>query len=229
MKDYQTLKIKSHFVVEVLDDHERIILSDEAHALVEKTWQEELKKRELYNGELLSAVSYDKEKLTGVFFPYKLFIAKIRNPSFKIKMVPVSVSGLILHGDNVLIGQRSNRVTEFPGCYELPPSGSIGRQVLREGRIDLKEQLAIELFEEVGITPKKIKKIQFFMLAHDKEQDHIDLCAEIKISPFALQSVSGEYSQIMTIPKNELPDFVNRYSDQFVPLSIMILKLKKLI
>lgn len=229
MADYQTLKIKNQFEVLVVDAPEPMELSDGQKQQIELIWQEELKKRELFNGEILSCLSFDKERLTGEFLPYKLFIAKLRNPEMQIKIIPVSVSGLILHGDNIMIGRRSSLVSEFPGYYELPPSGGIGKEMLKEGRVELRSQIAKELFEEIGITPRKIRKIQFFMLAYDQKQDHIDLCAEIKITPFAMQSISGEYTQIMTIPKNEISQFVEKYLEQFVPLSILILKLKKLI
>jgi len=232
MSDYQTIEIKNQFKVELSSRQRKIRLSDEKVALIEKIWQQELKlKAALYNGQMLSALSYDSKNLIGTFLPYKLFLAQLRKPALKsvLKIAPVSISGLTLLGENVVIGKRAHFVTQFPNCYELAPSGGIEKEFVVDHEVDLAGQIKKELFEEIGVDAKKVKTIRFFALVHDKKTDVIDLCALIKIQPFVIQSRLEEYSQIMTIPKKELPQFVKQYKEDFVPLSILILQLKRFI
>lgn len=231
MSHFDAFTIKNKFEVEVIEAKKTVQLSDSDLSLVEKIWQNEQKKRRLFDGELLNAHSYDQNRLEGAFIPYKLFIAQLAEPSLKstLKIVPVSVSGLTLLGKNVIIGKRSSNVTQFPGFYELAPSGGVGRDFIQENRIDIRKQFQQELEEEIGIPAKKVKGFKLFALVHDHQLDLIDICAEIKVKPSALQTISREYSQIMTIPCEELPAFLEQNKEQFVPLSLLLLKLRKFI
>ncbi|KAF3362078.1 hypothetical protein PHSC3_001389 [Chlamydiales bacterium STE3] len=228
---YQTLKIKSHYQVEILDTLETVSLPEELEERIERIWRAELIGRDLFNGYLLSAVAYDKERLTGVFVPYKLFIAQLRDPSLKpiLKIIPVSISGLTILGNNVLFAKRSSYVTQFRYHYELAPSGSIDNFFLEGSQINLREQLKKELREEIGVDSKRVKSVKFFALIYDKELESIDLCAEIRINPYAMQSHSWEYSQVITVPKDELAHFVKIDGEHFVPLSLSILRQRKLL
>lgn len=231
IENYQTITIKNTYEVEVIDFPSKIKLSDDKLMLIDQIWQEECRKRPLFNGQFLSALSYDGNKLIGAFLPYKFYLAQMRHPDLKaaLQIIPVSVSGLTFHGDSVMIGRRGAKVTDYPDYYELSPSGSIDPKCVEEGKVSLNMQIANELFEETGINSRRVKSIRFFSLAYEKKLQQIDLLAEIKVRPFSLQPFSGEYSQLMTIPKNELKEFVKHRKEQFVPLSILMLKMKKLI
>lgn len=232
MSDYQTLEIRKDFKVELAGKPRKPRLSDDKASLIERIWQSELKANPfLFNGQLFSAQAYDKNKLTGAFVPFKYFIAQVRKSTLKsaLKIRPVGISGLTLLGDNVMIGKRAPFVTQYPNCYELAPSGSVDDECVVDHEIDLQALVKKELLEEVGIEAKRVKSIRFFILAHDKKTDLIDLCALIKVQSFVLQSRSGEYSQLMTIPKSELSYFVAQNKMHFVPLSLLLLQIKKLI
>lgn len=231
MSHFDAFTIKNKFEVAVIEVEKALPLSDSDLNLVEKVWQDEQKKRRLFEGELLNAHSYDQNRIEGAFVPYKLFLAQLSIPALKstLKIVPVSISGLTLLGNNVIVGKRSSNVTQFPGFYELAPSGGIGKDFIQDSRIDIRKQFQQELEEEVGIPAKKVKGFKLFALVHDHQLDLIDICAEIKIKPSALQSISREYSQIMTIPREELSTFMEQHREQFVPLSLLLLKLRKFI
>lgn len=228
---YQTLKIKSQYKVEVVDPLEEWQLSDEVQAHIERIWRAELVTRNLFNGSLLSALAYNKDQLTGIFVPYKYFIAQLRDPSLRsiLKITPVSISGMTLFEDHVIFAKRSPYVTQFPHCYELAPSGSIDNEFLEGSQINLAEQIKKELYEEVGIEPKRVKTIKFFALIYDEGLQSIDLCAEIKAVPYSLHSHSWEYSQVITIPKSELAGFTKLDEARFVPLSLLMLEQRKLL
>ncbi|MGK5595065.1 MAG: hypothetical protein ACSNEK_06885 [Parachlamydiaceae bacterium] len=228
---YQTLKIKSQYRVEVVDPLEELQLSDDVEEHIERIWRNELVNRNLFNGSLLSALAYNKDQLTGIFVPYKYFIAQLRDPSLKpiLNITPVSISGMTLFEDHVIFAKRSSYVTQLPHCYELAPSGSIDNEFLEGNQINLVEQIKKELFEEVGIEPKRVKTIKFFALIYDEAVQSIDLCAEIKVLPYSLNSHSWEYSQVITIPKNELVEFTTLSEVKFVPLSLLMLEQRKLL
>lgn len=229
--DYQTLKINSHYNVEIVDSQEELQLSDAVKTQIEKIWQIEAAKRNLFNGSVLSSLSFDSQQLRGMFVPYKYFIAQLKDPALKpiLKIKPVSVSGLTLIGDNVVFAKRSPFVTQFQNYYELAPSGGIDLECVQGNQIDLRGQIKKELEEELGVSPRRVKAIKFFALIYDKEVESIDLCAEIRINPFAMHSQAREYSQIITVPASELTSFVKMENEQFVPISLLILQLRKCI
>lgn len=229
--DYQTLKINSHYRIEIVDSHEELQLSDAVKTQIDKIWQVETAKRHLFNGSFLSALSFDNRQLKGIFVPYKYFIAQLKNPDLKplLKITPVSVSGLTWIGDNVVFAKRSSFVTQFQNHYELAPSGGIDLECVEGNRVDLRGQIKKELEEELGVSPRKVKAIKFFALIYDKELESIDLCADIRINPFAMHSQALEYSQIITVPSGELDSFIKMENEQFVPLSLLILHLSKCI
>lgn len=227
--DYQTLKIKSLYEVEIVEYQEENTLSDEVKERIDSIWQEESQAGNLFNGPFLSAISFDHQKLKGMFVPYKNFIAQLRDPSLKpyLKITPVSISGLTLLGENIVFAKRSSYVTQFQNYYELAPSGGIDADCVEENMVNLRSQVKKELQEELGVSPRKVKAIKFFALIYDKRLESIDLCAEIHIHPFALHAQTWEYSQVMTVPASEVSNFVKMKNEQFVPLSLVMLHFRK--
>lgn len=231
-KDYQSFPITSHFAIEILEAPSFAEISDSKKRLIDTIWQKEQKRRggKLYEGRILSALSKTHEKLTGYFVPYKYFLAQLCDPSLKpdLKIVPVSLSGLTVIGDNLIIAKRADWVAEYPEFYELAPSGGV--QPPEEGEaVDLKQQLLGELNDEICIGAKMVKGVKFFALVHDLKADSLEICAEIKVKPYAILSSSPEYQQVMSLPKSEIESFVNAHALEFVPLSVLLLKLRKLL
>ena len=227
--DYQTLQIKNQFSIERVNSQEEIKLSDAVKTHIDQLWQIESSKRHLFNGAFLSALSFDTRQLKDTFVPYKYFIAQLKDPSLKplLKITPVSISGLTLIGENVVFAKRSPYVTQFQNYYELAPSGGIDNEFVEGNQVNMRDQLKRELEEELGVSSRQVKNIKFFALIYDQELESIDLCAEIHINSFTMHTRTLEYSQIMTVPCGELANFVSMEDERFVPLSLLILHLRK--
>lgn len=231
--DYEAFAISSKFAIHIEPSFSYDDLSDTKRRLIDTIWEKEQKRRngKLHEGKILSAISFDEASLTGQFVPYKYYLAQLCDPSLKpdLKIVPVSISGVTLIGDEVIVARRAAWVAQYPGRYELAPSGGVRPQEDLEA-LDIKQQLLEELTEEVGIAPSQVKGVKYFTLVHDHKEDGIELCAEIRLKTTSLIiSSTKEYPQIMALPCAEVEGFVRQRTEEFVPLSLILLKLKKLI
>lgn len=231
---YSIFAINSKFFVDLEPSTSYSFLSEAKKSLIQTIWGQEQKKRDgkLHEGAILSAVSYDNMSLVGQFVPYKYYLAQRCDPSLKpdLKIVPVSICGMTLIGDEIIIAKRAPWVSQYPNCYELAPSGGVRPPGRDLDAVDLKVQLLDEMQEELGLDNAHVKSVKFFSLVYDKEEDAVELCAEIRLKPSRLiLSSTSEYSQVITIPCQELESFVKDHKEDFVPLSLLLLRLKKLI
>lgn len=231
-KDYHTLKINSKFAIHLTPSSSYDDLSPSKKRLIQTIWEQEQKRRggKLHEGAILSAIAYDNKSLTGQFVPYKYFLAQLFDPSLKrdLKIIPVSLSGLTQVGDNLIIAKRAWWVAQFPDCYELAPSGGVRPPNADQGYVDMKGQLLSELEDEVGIEPSFVKSVSFFSLVRDYKSDGIELIAKILVKPSAILSSSSEYAQVITVPLSEVESFAESHAKEFVPLSLEMLHLRKL-
>lgn len=232
-KDYETLKINSKFAIHLLPSSSYDELSQTKKSLIQTIWEQEQRRRggKLHEGAILSALAYDNKSLTGQFVPYKYFLAQLVDPSLKpdLKIVPVSLSGLTILGDNFILAKRAWWVAEFPDCYELAPSGGIRPPNAEQGYVDMKAQILSELEDEVGIEASFVKSVRFFSLVRDIRSDSVELLAKIIVKPCAILSSSSEYAQVISIPISETENFVEAHASEFVPLSLELLGLRKII
>jgi len=130
---------------------------------IEKLWNDELKKRKLFNGNIVSYRSHknDNETLNIECFitQYKYFFAQLKNPELNLNITPIGVSGIIIDEEyNTLLAVRQN-VTEYNGYYELIPAGSIDSSKREGSNILFQNQLIIEFEEETRISKDNIKCI----------------------------------------------------------------------
>lgn len=232
-RDYQALKINSKFAIHLIPSSSYDELSAAKKRLIQTIWEQEQKRRsgKLHEGAILSAIAYDNKSLTGQFVPYKYFLAQLFDPSLKrdLKIVPVSLSGFTLVGENLIVAKRAWWVAEYPERYELAPSGGIRPPNAEQGYVDMKGQILSELEDEVGIEPSFVKSVRFFSLVRDNKSDGVELLAKIVVKPTAILSSSREYNQIITVPLTEVENFAESHAKEFVPLSLEMLRLRKLI
>lgn len=231
---FKTYPISSKFTIHLQPSTSYSELSDEKKNLIQTIWDKEQERCEgkLHEGAILSAISFDQKALIGQFVPYKFFLAQFCEPSLKpdLKIMPVSLSGITYVEDQLILAKRSSWVSQSPSCYELAPSGGIRPPGKNLTEVDMKVQLLDELKEETGIENSLIKNVKYFVLVHDLKEDGIEICAEIRLKSTGLiLSSSSEYTQVMTIPCSELKPFTKEKVGEFVPLSLLLLKLKNLI
>lgn len=232
-KDYQTFRMHASFQIELQPSPSYEILSDAKKRLVHAIWAQEQKRRGgmLYEGAILSAVSLDSKKLVGQFVPYKYLLAQLCDPSLKpdLKIVPVSMSGMTFLLDNLILARRADWVAQYPHLIELAPSGGVRPPGPQDTEVNLKHQILEELSDEIGVEKSYVKAVKFFAALRDLKNDAIELCAEIKLRSCAIFSSSSEYTQVMTVPIDEITTFAKTHAKEFVPFSLVLLKLRELV
>jgi len=129
MNAYKIYPLSEDFTIRVNAQLSKPKLSTEEIHRIERIWhEEEQKKTILFNGQLLSFVSFDNQMLIGEFVEYKHYIAQARDHTLeaKLNIISICISGITLSGEKVLVGQRASNLANYPNCYELVPSGGIG-------------------------------------------------------------------------------------------------------
>lgn len=225
------MPIAKQFFISTQEMSSHSTLSDQKNRHIHSLWELEQKRLggKLHEGRILSAIACDNKALTGQFVSYKLLLAQRRDYSLKsdLKIVPVGVCGLTWVGNDLLVGKRADWLPEYPDHYELAPAGYIRPPC--EGEVDLKQEILERLLDELHTDSQQVKSINFYALVRDLKMDAVLLCSEIKLKPVAILSSSDTYSQVLTIPAQEIPLFLEAHKAEFVPLSLQLLRMRKLI
>jgi len=194
---------------------------------IEKLWNDELKKRKLFNGNIVSYKSHKNNhgtlNIECFITQYKYFFAQLRNPQLNLNITPIGVSGIIIDEENnTLLAVRQN-VTEYNGYYELIPAGSIDSSKREGSNILFQNQLYIEFEEETRITKDNIKEIKPFCLIFDKNHGVYDICSIIHINGLIKSKLNTEQNEeYRNIEIINLEEIKNNIPNIFVPTSVVI-------
>lgn len=224
------LKISMDYPIRLQTTPAQFNLATEDYALIEEIWEKEAlaQKNHLFNGRLFIALDVSNEGLIGQFIPYKLYIATLRSPYLKekIKIHPVSITGITLSHNRILIGQRSKFVTQYPGRFELVPSGGIDQHSVEDGKINLIRQFRIELEEEAGIKEESIEKIELQALHFNPFEEIYEIFAKIEVNnSVQMEHVkSHEHTELIWMSIEELKSFISFRNEEFVPFSLSLIK-----
>lgn len=229
MQNYQVTDIGPDFEILVVEE-EPFFFTEADVAKIEYFWLEAQKQRggSLFNGKLLSVVDFKNGKLIGKFVDYKFYIAQIAAPELELllRISPISISCICSFRGKLLLGRRSQKVTEFPGYYELVPSGGIDPSNVTKGIVDISSQALLELEEEAFLVRKLVKKVTPFVLIKELRSGRCEVCIEIVLdSKMAERHESpdqGEYSELLWISPNELQEFFLRNAKVCVPFSLFL-------
>jgi hypothetical protein len=206
---------------------------------IEVVWRQESQKRgrDLFNGKMFNFIGYKQEAdrlvVTGHFIQYKEFIAKRVLPYLPYTVTPVGVSGLTYYQQGeegaVLMARRSHGVTQYPGFFELLPSGTIDPDCLEEGgKVDYIKKIRDEFSEESGLEKSNIKNCTGFALLHDSAESCYDLCSIIEITPFAGEQLeknfhrSGEYDRLIRVNFRDMEPFLEKNAPLILPTSLSL-------
>lgn len=219
-------RVNADFRVEIENSNCRIFPGYKEQ--VEKIWKEELKKRHVFNGEVLTLKELNPSQANGQFVHYDSYIAQLREPKLReaFNIIPLGVSALLQACDHVLVAKRADDVTQYPGYYELAPSGSLDREALKGEEIDYKEQILKEMEEETAISREFVATIEPFAVIHDEEGMVMDLCSHVKLLdlPYLELKPTAEYASFSWVPCSQIFDFVVDRQEDFVPTSLGIVK-----
>ncbi|MBS0655482.1 MAG: hypothetical protein JSR46_06890 [Verrucomicrobia bacterium] len=192
---------------------------------VEKIWQEQNEvKNNLYNTPLLSYVSHDEQRIFGQFVEYRHFVACQYHPELRksLNVCPLSVSGLCLSDDHILVGKRDMKLSTYGGYYECIPSGTIEARAYSHGEVDFFMQLAWELEEEAHIGEKMIQEIHPLGLFYDEKMGIYDIGMWVRLDLLKQErrnEGSEEYPMIEWMPIAKWQQLLAEPDAKIVPLS----------
>lgn len=131
---------------------------------------------------------------------YRRFIAQ--RSGLALGLRPLGVSGVtIVHGptgeSGIVLGRRTSSVTQYPGCWELVPSGGLpASRAALDGAVDAPGQLLEELAEEVGVKPRAA--LVPLGLVEDLDEGVLDLCFLVETDE--APTLNDEYDEIRLLP-----------------------------
>ena len=155
--------------------------------------------------------------------PYRFVFARLHDRGLRLP-APIGVSAVVVDpGSRLLLGKRSHQVSEYPGCYELVPSGGIPVEKMT-GRLFL-EQIETALVEETGLGLESVAGSMPLGLVYDRKNRVYDLCVRIQLrrSPSSSTLRSAEYDEFQWLGADQLEESAGR--SPLVPTSAAILRL----
>jgi hypothetical protein len=206
-------------------------LDKDEKEVLEQHWQKSCRENPmLHDGEILCTTDPQAKKgfIEVGFTPYKYFYLKDKNHKLA-DLTAIAVSGLLLvSGINKeklsVLGKRSEFVTQYPGYWELIPSGGISRQWLKKNNeIDFYGCLLQELEEETGNKPE-INDFEQLGIIYDQKAQCLDFCFCLYTAALCPEKLhSTEYSAYRTIKPELL--LQEKQTNKIVPTSLEIIRL----
>lgn len=204
---------------------------------INQTWNllQNNRTKKLSNNKVLSMKSIIKKNnvayVKGEFIDYKTITSDRIDPSIKLNLYQIGISGMILFQNNkvgyTIFSVRNKNNTEYPNYLELIPSGNINKETLKDGKIDFNLHLIKEFVEETGLNSKYIKNISYLCLIKDKQNRVYDVCNSIELSVNKNMIMkhfrSSEYSKPLFIPISSLSKFIEQNHSKIVPTSLGML------
>jgi len=197
---------------------------------IENLWNQELKKRKLFNGKIVSYKAHlkigDTLNIECFITQYKYFFAQLQNPELNLKITPIGVSGIIIDEENNTVLAIRHNVTEYEGFYEFMPAGSIDASKRKNDFILFHKQLIEEFEEETKIRKENIRNIEPYCLILDSNHGVYDICSKIytkgRIDNALMKAKQNEeYRDIETINLENIQRKIEK--NNCVPTSIIIL------
>lgn len=189
--------------VELVVDWEEAEVDRDLQAVIDEIWDDAAGAHStLFDGLVLSVSGVDiGRRIVYVRrCRYRSFFARERDPSLRsrIRVRPIGVSGCVtVADDGVVVGRRSGDVTEYPGAWELVPSGGIPAPSAGSA-VDARAAFLTELHEELGVNPSDAHEVRSIGLAHDDSHDTFDICFAATLPAGRLRP--HEYSDVVVLP-----------------------------
>ena len=225
-----TTMARFHGPVELCLEGAMAPVDDRIKERVAAIWEEKGQGR--FNGRILTYHSHDQGSCTSrgktsiircQSLEYRTVFAQLMAPDLGLDIRPLAVSGLILDRDGkTLVGQRS-QVSQYPGRWELVPSGGM------DSTMDLEQgvgaQLSREFEEETGWDRGRIRGISPFCLVRNGNHGNYDIGALIRLdgSLGELPGPNGEYKAFRAMDLLDVRD--TKALDEWVPTSLVLVAL----
>lgn len=237
--DYEIVAI-GNIQIQAVQDSRTEKLIAQNHDAIEEVWEKTMEERggKLFNGTLPNFVGLDKNGaeivIRGTFVEYKHFLAQRKRPDLNLSIKPIGVSGIIIlkeaDREYVIFAKRANDTTEYPGFFELVPSGTLSKECVKSnGFVDYKSKLLSEFEEETGLSQDCVRDIIGFAFVLDTHDNVYDVCCKIIINiekdvVISKLSNSKEYQSPVFIATDEITNFIKLNSGSIVPTSLALVE-----
>jgi len=207
---------------------------------ISEIWKREFKSnKKLFDGKaftLNNIVQHPNNlEIEGEFIDYKTIIVDRKHPTLNLQIKQIGISGFTIINEKtdsfVLFSVRSDSTTEYPGYFELVPSGNLDESALKkDGTLDYKTKIIEEFEEESGLERKFLNSVSTLGLVKDNINRVYDVVCLLELSnkikelKSSFQSVS-EYKEPLFIETKNLENFMKEKSNKIVPTSKAIMKL----
>ena len=204
--------------------------SEQQQREIEAIWQREKKSRGplLYEGLILNAVRYDENGLDGTWISYQIALAAYRSDVLAraLNVQVVSVSGLTVSREHLLLGKRALYVAQNPGSLELVPSGGIDPTAQMGDQIDYRGAILQEFEEETGLSRSKVEQITPLALVSQENSRALEICLRLELSLEAcsIPLHSEEYQELFWVKLSCAEEWLSGAHGEVVPLSQEIFK-----
>jgi len=222
----RTHPLASSFSIEVLPPEPNLPTALDAR--VEALWQEERRVRGggLFNGSILSLVTYEPQRLAVRRSDYRRFVAGLREPELAaaLDIRPLAITGIVRCASGIVLGHRAKDLAHDGGLWEPAPAGSLDRP---EPEI----QLMLELEEELGIRPPEVTECRAIALVEDTATRVHDILFTVE-TPLSADAVAAahagratkEYSEVAIVPIDELHAFMVDHETELLPALATMLR-----
>jgi len=232
MDNFESIPWPKNGRIEVLSEARGFELSDNYKRMVDQIWYEN-RSGHLFNGQILNYISFENGVLLGEFVEYRFYYVQMKEQALRdfLQIRPVAISGVTTTANKVLVGKRSEKVTEYKHFYEVVPSGGIDSEGVVDNKIDLYKQFEKELWEESGLSSTDIREIVPFAFVYDKARNSFEICAEVHVNFLAASEdlrETDEYEKLGWVPKSDLAAFKKKHAHECVPLTLFLLQQKNL-
>lgn len=237
-KNYKIIGI-GDILVETIENPKADKVFAKFQDAIEEIWQkaQQEKHRKLFNGDLLNFIGVERQghtmKVTAHFTQYKNFLAQRIRPDLPLGIAVVGVSGMTILQENatryVVFAKRAKPVTDYPGFFELVPSGHLERgDVDVKGRVDFESALVSEFVEETGLSKRCITEVTGFAFIRDLHYNVYDICCRIvlRVKPKSMARAlasSDEYGEPTFVAVKDLNKFMKENAENTVPTSLALI------
>jgi len=227
----QTATVIERGAVEVFVSAPPLAAPPDLEPVIQRLWEAEQSARpSIVNGTIVCVRAIDGGRIDACLAEYRLFVARERDKDVRRRLAlrAIGVSGIVvLSTGELLVARRGEDVTEYPGAWELAPSGSVpASAVADDGRVDTLGSLLVELQEETGIERQSVATARPLGLVWDSSQDGFDVCYELRLAksvPFSTLA-GAEYRDLQALAPAEATHLFAT-TDAGVPTSRALIEL----
>lgn len=184
--------------------------SPEQSRTIDRLWTKSLEQYpKIFKGPVLISTESGIQNFQFQRETYDLSLAIRKTPQmFTPPLYSLSITGVIIWQEQILMGKRSQDSPVYPGCWEVFPAGTLESP-------NLLEQLLKEFKEETQLDEASIEELSFLAPLLDRSQSSYDFVFRIRLrTEESIVVPSTEHSEVKWVPLAEthslassLPEF----------------------